>query len=167
MANLYLIGFMGAGKTTIGQAAAHRLARPFIDLDEWIARDAGTDIPAIFSREGEQDFRLRERRALEAVADCRAVVATGGGILTYEGNHALMEQSGIIVCLNRPIEMILGELDVSGRPMAAGGKEKIAALFERRRPLYQRATAYQIANDGDPEQAVEAIAVLAGEVLEW
>lgn len=167
MANLYLVGFMGAGKTTVGAAAAERLHRPFIDLDEWIARQAGVDIPMLFSREGEKGFRRREREALLAMENQEALVATGGGILTYEGNQKIMEKGGVIVCLNRPIQVILDELDVACRPMAAGGREQTLTLFEKRRPLYAQSTRYQIANHGEPEEAVEAVILVAREVLGW
>ena len=165
-ANLYLVGFMGAGKSTVGAAAARLLGREFIDLDQLIEAREGCGIPDIFARQGEEGFRLCEQQALRAVAEAGAVIATGGGILTWPGNRETMEESGVTVFLDRPLTAILGDLDTSARPMAAGGRERITSLYRRREGQY-RAAAHCIPNTGTLEQAAAAVAALAREVLAW
>ncbi len=164
--NLYLVGFMGAGKSTVGAEAARLLGRRFIDLDRVIETRTGCGIPDIFRRQGEGGFRLCEQQALFSIAQAGAVVATGGGILTYPGNREAMEASGIIAFLDRPLDAILQDLDTSERPMAAGGREQIAELYRQRENQY-RAVSYRIFNCGTLEDAAEAVAALAREVLSW
>lgn len=166
-ANLYLVGYMGAGKSTVGAAAARLLGREFIDLDQVIEAREGCGIPAIFERQGEGGFRLCEQKALRAVAESGAVVATGGGILTYPGNREAMEKSGVIVFLDRPLESILADLDTSARPMAAGGRERIVNLYRQREDQYRKAAQHRVANTGTLEDAAAAVAALAREVLLW
>ena len=165
-ANLYVVGYMGAGKSTVGAAAAKLLGRGFIDLDQVIETREGCGIPDIFARQGEAGFRVCEQEALRAVAESGAVVATGGGILTWPGTREAMENSGVIVFLDRPLESILADLDTSARPMAAGGRERITSLYRRREEQY-RTAAYCVPNIGTLEEAAAAVASLAREVLAW
>src|SRR3954454_23971388 len=90
-APIFLIGFMGSGKTTVGGLLAERLGWPFADLDDLIVRSAGLTVAEIFAREGEEGFRRRETEAVRAAAaGRRLVVATGGGAACREDNLALM-----------------------------------------------------------------------------
>ena len=165
--NLYLVGYMGAGKSTVGAAAARILGRPFADLDTIIVEREGRSIPDIFAADGEEGFRGCEQAALSSVEDRGQVIATGGGILTWPGNKEIMEKSGVIVFLDRPLEMILRDLDTSGRPMAAGGKQHIIDLYKKREPQYRGATAHHVLNVGTLQEAAEAVAAVAREVLAW
>ncbi|HEX4955871.1 MAG TPA: shikimate kinase [Thermoanaerobaculia bacterium] len=135
---IYLIGFMGAGKSEVGRNLATRLDLPFVDLDEEIARQAGKSIPSIFAEEGEAGFRSRETAALE---DLRgpAVVATGGGAPLDPANRARMRETGKLVWLNVDFDLILERLPPAartGRPLLA---DLAAArqLYQQRQPVYR------------------------------
>ena len=150
--NIYLIGMPSCGKSTIGRALAQRLERPFIDADEEIVRAHG-NIPDIFKKEGEEAFRTYESEILAEISKGHGrVIATGGGAVERERNVLNMRQNGVIVYLMRD----LSELSDEGRPLSQGGR--IAALYERRKPLYEGAADVVVKNDGTPAEAVERIA---------
>ena len=103
MKQIYLCGFMGCGKSTIGKALAKQLSIPYYDLDQLIEEKAGMPIPEIFSRFGEEHFRLLEREVLLASGQRKpAVIATGGGIFTNPENGRLIRSLGTVVFLNTP-----------------------------------------------------------------
>ena len=113
--NIVLIGMPGCGKTTVGQALAERLGRPFVDLDEELVRRAGRTIPEIFAHQGEAAFRALEH---EVVRDMGArtglVISTGGGVVTRRENFAPLRQNGVILHLRRALD----HLPVDGRPIS-------------------------------------------------
>lgn len=124
---IFLTGFMGAGKTTVGRELASRLGCPFVDLDDEIEREAGADVREIFAREGEAGFRERERGVFARVAARDpVVVAAGGGTFTRPENLELARAGGLVVWLNPEFATIVGRL---------GGLEK------DRRPLFRDETS--------------------------
>jgi shikimate kinase len=134
--NIVLTGMPGSGKTTIGRLLAKKLGMGFADTDAIVEEKHGA-IPEIFSREGEAAFRKYEREAAVKAAAMRdTVISTGGGIILGKSNMDALGASGTVVFLDRPLETLLSETDTSGRPLLAGGKEAIAALFEQRHGLY-------------------------------
>jgi len=150
--NICLIGMPSCGKTTIGRALAQRVGRPFIDVDEEIVRAHG-NIPDIFKREGEEAFRAYESATLAEICKGHGrVIATGGGAVECPRNISNMRQNGVIVYLMRDLSSLSDE----GRPLSQGGR--IAALYERRKPLYEGAADVVVRNDGTPAEAVERIA---------
>ncbi|MBR4653265.1 MAG: 3-dehydroquinate synthase [Kiritimatiellae bacterium] len=143
MHNLYLYGPPGSGKTTLGKLLSERLALEFLDLDRFIQNDAGMPVKAIFAAEGEEGFRAREKRALAEVAACdRAVVALGGGTLLDTENRALAEESGTVVCLDCPIDILRTHIDLTPgtRPLVNNGISDsgvaLEALMEKRASHY-------------------------------
>ncbi|MBE6708540.1 MAG: shikimate kinase [Ruminococcaceae bacterium] len=129
--SVFLIGMPGCGKSTIGKALSDICDREFIDTDEEITRTAGSCPAEIITEHGVDEFRRIETEVLRRVSTkCGAVIATGGGIVTRTENLRLMRQNGIVVFLERE----LSELATSGRPLSAGGVEK---LWEEREPLYR------------------------------
>lgn len=148
---IVLVGFMGSGKTTVGEKLAALLQARFIDLDAVIAEQAGMSIPDIFSREGEEGFRWRETRALESLrASEHAVIATGGGVVTVEENWPLMRRLGPVVFLRTQLRSALTRIgDGRGRPLAQGDdrEERMASLLTERTPLYEKAD-YIVDTDG-------------------
>jgi shikimate kinase len=143
-APIFLIGFMGSGKTTVGGVLAERLGWSFADLDDLIVRSAGLTVAEIFAREGEEGFRRRETEAVRAAAaGQRSVVATGGGAACREENLALMLSSCRVVALAvSAAEAVRRTGSRSGRPLLDGSADPLAAataLLSARQPFYARA----------------------------
>jgi shikimate kinase len=104
---VYLVGFMGAGKTTIGRELAGRLDIPFFDLDELIESSESMTVKEIFAAQGEPHFRKRERDLLRATKHLeRAVIATGGGTFTFEENIQFIKSEGFSVYLSAPYALL-------------------------------------------------------------
>lgn len=157
--NVYLIGMMGAGKSTVGRALARRLGREFIDCDREIVERTGVPIATIFEIEGEAGFRRRESAVLAELAALRgAVIATGGGAVLAEENRSLMRRSGTVVYLHATLDHLHERTrrDVA-RPLLATGDRRatLAALVEARDPLY-RETAHLVVESGAPSAAALA-----------
>jgi shikimate kinase len=143
MRNIYLIGFMGTGKTAAGKELAQKKKWRFVDLDELIELKEKRSIPDIFSCDGEPYFRRIEKRVLkEVAAEKKFVVACGGGIVLDKDNIRIMKETGIIICLTANLEVILKR--TSGclhRPLlnVARPKEQIELLLKLRAPYYAQA----------------------------
>lgn len=164
---IYLTGFMGAGKSTVGQRLAARLGCPFIDLDETIERQAGMRVREIFEMYGEPVFRRMEREALEAtLALPDAVIATGGGTVTFEANDRLIRENGLAVWLNLPFATIVervGGLGKEDRPLFRNETQALA-LYRERLPAYRRADlTVDMAPQEGPEEIAARIALRLGE----
>src|SRR5579859_3454986 len=108
MHNIFLIGLSGSGKSTVGRILAHKLNKPFFDLDALIESECGESISTIFTRFGEGYFRACESRVLAQIAqrEENAVIATGGGIVTKEENRSLMRTKGVCVYLQADPEIV-------------------------------------------------------------
>jgi len=144
--HIYLIGFMGAGKTTIGRLLADHLDRPFVDLDEMIVGRAALSIPQIFERFGEAYFRQLESDALRYLAPQDGkVIATGGGIILSEQNRAILKASGFSIYLEWPTELLYQRLlEDSDRPLVKAVPphqllSHIETMLRQRRPFYEQA----------------------------
>jgi shikimate kinase len=138
--NIYLVGLMGAGKTTVGRQLARRTGRRFIDSDHEIEARTGVSIPTIFEIEGEPGFRRREAQVIAELArESDLVLATGGGVVLNPANRAALA-SGVVVYLNAPPEMLFERTRHDrNRPLlqVADPLAKIAELFAQRDPLYR------------------------------
>ncbi|MCS6817828.1 MAG: shikimate kinase [Blastocatellia bacterium] len=155
---IFLVGFMGSGKTTVGRLLAEKLGYAFLDLDELIQEQAGLSIREIFARMGEGAFREMESRALrelEAWED--VVVALGGGAFVSEGNRREVKRLGVSVWLDCPLEVILARLSgTSDRPLYRSA-EQMRALLEARLPAYQQADLRVDAGSQAPEAVADEI----------
>ena len=161
-APIFLIGFMGSGKTTVGALLAEHLGWSFVDLDDLIVRSAGLTVAEIFAREGEEGFRRRETEAVRAAASGqRSVVATGGGAACREENLALMLGSGRVVALAvSAAEAVRRAGTRSGRPLLDGSTDPLAAaaaLLTGRQPFYARAHLEVETDRRTPDETVSAI----------
>ena len=154
----FLVGFMAAGKTTLGRVVAERLGLPFEDLDSWIEKSSGRTVSEIFAIEGESGFRARESEALvDVVRKCdRAVIATGGGAYTIEANRLLMRESGTVVWLDVPVEEIATRIQPGTRPLWTEPDEA-RLLHERRRTAYRLADHHLDLAKTEPEEAAERL----------
>jgi shikimate kinase len=138
--NIVLVGFMGAGKTTVGKRLAAKLGRTFVDMDQRIEEREGRSIAQIFAGDGEAYFRAAERDMVKALASQTGlVIAAGGGVVLDPDNLADFNRSGWVVCLAARPEVILRRVaDEEQRPLLAGQKEaRIREILEARRKLYE------------------------------
>lgn len=139
--NIYLIGMMGAGKTTIGRHLARRLRKRFVDADHEIEARTGASIPLIFEIEGEQGFRRRETEVIHQLSEERdLVLATGGGAVLDPDNRRCLARSGIVVYLSATPDLLWERTrHDKNRPLlqVADPRAKIAELYAQRDPLYR------------------------------
>ena len=139
--NVYLIGPMGSGKTTIGQRLAKKLGLEFLDSDHELEAQTGASVSLIFDVEGEKGFRDRETRMLEDLTGRRGVlVATGGGAVMRKENRNLLGSSGLVIYLRTSVAQQLQRLRRDrSRPLlqTSDRKEKLTRLAEERNPLYE------------------------------
>lgn len=140
--NIFLVGSMGAGKSTIGKQLAKNLRKEFLDSDHEIERRTGVDIPYIFDLEGEEGFRRRERQVIEELTQEKDIVlATGGGAVLDADNRAALVARGFVVYLYAPIDLLVERTARDrNRPLLAGGdpRERLEALMAERDPLYRQ-----------------------------
>lgn len=147
--NLYLIGFSGSGKSTVGRDVARALGWAFIDTDDEIVRKSGTGIDSIFKDVGEEGFREVEHAVLAEIAQQgHMVVSTGGGIVTEERNRKLMAESGVVVCLEARPETIAGRV--------ASGTGPVRPLIQAGRPEeHQEERQSEHGSDHQPRPVAE------------
>jgi shikimate kinase len=167
--NIFLVGMMGAGKSTVGKAIARRLGRDFIDCDREIIERTGVPIATVFEIEGEEGFRRRETSVLADLARRRAaVIATGGGAVVAEENRRLMRDSGTVVYLRASVDHLHERTrHDSNRPLLAGGNRRatLAALLEARESLYLDAAHVVVESGGQSATSLAAKVIQALESL--
>ncbi len=158
MTRIFLVGFMGAGKTTVGRLLAEKLGFAFLDLDEEIQKEVGLSIREIFERMGEAAFRDMESRMLRRLAAIdNVVVALGGGTFVREENRQRVRQLGISVWLDCPIEIILRRVEgKADRPLYRSA-EQMRELWRARLPAYRQADLRVDAGEEEPEAIVQQI----------
>lgn len=153
MKRIVLMGFMGAGKSTVGRRLAKALSCKFIDTDEYIEKEQGRKISDIFAKDGEQAFRDMETNLLKRLQDSREefVLSIGGGMPVREENRELLRKIGTVVYLKTSKEEIIRR--VSGdtnRPLLQGGalEEKVVSLMKAREPIYLETAHKVLCTDG-------------------
>lgn len=165
--NIYLIGFMGSGKSTAGKRIASLLRWKFTDIDKLVEKNEGMTIPEIFSSAGEERFRMAEGEALKEVSHrTRTVVACGGGTPCSEENMMIMKSTGVTVYLRLPVETLVSRLNHSGnrRPLLREARDSelhamVQELLDKRSSWYEQADLV-IDSDNVPEE--EMTALIAG-----
>ena len=170
--NVYLIGFRGSGKTTVGKRLAERLGLSAIDSDDLIEQAAGVSIREIFQSEGESGFRDREQQVVEQLAgqcvQSPRVVSLGGGAILREANRQALASSGVCIWLTaspaKLVERMRGDQATAARRPALSqlsDYDEVVAILAAREPLYA-ATAQKSVNTEDT--TVEAI---CDEIVDW
>ncbi len=161
---IYLTGFMGTGKSTIGRMLADRLGWDFVDLDAAIEAAEQTTIAQLFETQGEPEFRRIEREMLKKIVQriergMPSVVALGGGTFVQEQNASLVNEHGISVWLDCPVEILHARIDeAESRPLARD-PERFRSLYHERQAAYGRAN-HRVSSDCEWEEAVDAILAL-------
>ena len=165
---VYIIGFMGSGKTTAGRKLASALEWSFTDLDEEIEKEQKKSIEKIFTESGEKHFRILEYEALRNLESARnIVISTGGGAPCYHGNIDFMKKTGIVIYLKMSVAEIIRRLEgqQDSRPLVKGLEgdkliEYIETKLTEREPYYNQAGITE--NGSDPD-----IARLADRIKEY
>lgn len=152
--HIFIVGFMGSGKTTTGRLLADRLGLPFLDLDSEIQRLRGLTIPEIFTLDGEESFRETESQALRtAIQRKRSVIALGGGAFAPAGNRTVIQRCGISIWLRIDLQAAWQRCSLSSRPLAQD-YDTFARLFAERQGTYARADLVVDVNKHDPASVV-------------
>ena len=164
-----LTGFMGSGKTTVGEVLADFLGCPFFDLDALIVKKAGRSIPEIFADGGEAAFRTLEakvlRQAVEKYAESTAILSLGGGTLGTPASARLVAEKTTCIYLRASVDTLAARLapEAAGRPLLRGApdlRERIAALLAGREDVYASTAHVTVDTDGlSPEQIADEIVI--------
>lgn len=172
MGLIFLVGYMGCGKSTLGRRLARRLGVPFVDTDARVEEREGATVSDLFRYEGEQRFREIEREVLDAAiaGNDSAVISTGGGLPVWGDNMARMNAAGCTVYLRRSAENIAGRLSPYGRrkrPRLQGlNDEELVAFMTRdmasREPFYSRAKLILACDSLPDDELVERIVAHVG-----
>ena len=157
---IYLVGFMGAGKTTVARALGRRLGWRVEDIDERIETRERRSVASIFAQHGEAYFRQQERQTLsELLPQRQIVIATGGGTFAEPDNRALMLADGAVVWLDVPLSRVFERVPADGRRPLAADRVQMEQLYARRRLAYAEAHVRIDGTDPVPE--------VVAQLLEW
>ena len=151
MTNIFLVGPMGSGKSTVGRALARRIGYRFIDSDREIEERCGVDIPTIFEYEGEQGFRDREAHIIEELTALSSIVlATGGGAILRDANRQHLMNRGCVILLRVDIKEQLRRVSFNAnRPLlqTEDPEARLRTLMQEREPIYNSISHFQISTD--------------------
>lgn len=156
--NIFFVGLMGAGKTTIGRQLAKQLNKTFYDSDHEIERRTGVNIPLIFELEGEEGFRRREAVVIEKLTQMKNIVlATGGGAILLRENRENLKSNGTVIYLRAHVnELWQRTHNDKNRPLlqTKNPREKLEQLFEERDPLYKEIASIVLDTGGQPVNGI-------------
>lgn len=152
MKPIFLCGFMGCGKSTVGKILGNKMGVTCVDLDKYIEDNEGMTIPEIFEKKGEEYFRKAESQALADFAEIGGIVATGGGTLLTEENGDIAKNAGMVVFIDTYFETCYNRIkDDPHRPIAVNStKQQLKERFDYRRPLYIAHSHIQISGGYPP-----------------
>jgi shikimate kinase len=157
---LYLVGFMGAGKTSVARALGRRLGWRTEDIDERIEARERRTVASIFAQQGEPHFRQLERQVLsDLLPERNVVVATGGGTFAEADNRALMLADGSVAWVDVPLQVVLNRVPADGRRPLAADRAQLEQLYFRRQLTYAQA---HVRIDG-----AQPIPAVVERLLEW
>ncbi|WP_457679490.1 shikimate kinase [Thermovibrio sp.] len=160
MKKLVLIGFMGSGKSTIGELLSRKTGFKFLDLDWEIVKREGKEIAQIFKERGEKAFRKVEREVLKELLERKEnlIIATGGGTPAYENNIELINSKGTSIFLKTDFETLWKRIsNDEKRPLVKLGKEKVKELYLKRLSFYERAELKVECEGKGPEEVAREI----------
>jgi shikimate kinase len=158
--NISLIGFMGCGKTTVGQILAKKLGYSFKDIDAVIEEQEGKTVTEIFHCRGEQDFRASEKSVLSEIQkDKKTVYACGGGVVLDPANCDTLSRNSLVIWLYASLKSCLQRVDPHSRPLLGAREqgENVEVLFQTRIPYYARTSDLVVSSEKNPEKTAENI----------
>lgn len=168
---IILIGFMGSGKSSVGQLIAQRIGCPFRDTDRLVIRETGLEISELFAEKGEAFFRDRETAALRSLAgEQNCVIATGGGIVTVAENRTLLGELGFVVFLKADEETIFARVSRNQkRPLLQtdNPRQSLHDLLEKRLPLYEAAAHFTVDTSGRSHREIADEIMAASADFSW
>ncbi|AGX41699.1 shikimate kinase [Clostridium saccharobutylicum] len=151
---IVIIGMPGSGKTTIGKKLGKELSLKFFDMDEYIQESTGKTILQLFEN-GEDYFRDIETETCKDLMKYENVlISTGGGVIKKAKNIDILKEESLIIFLDRSVDRILSDVDVSQRPLLKDGKEKVIRLYEERYELYKKYADEIVVNDSDIDEII-------------
>jgi len=158
--NVILVGFMGAGKSSVGRLLARRMGRCFVETDDMITAREGRSIPQIFAERGEAHFRALEEETVRSLAlKSGDVIATGGGLYCREGRPEALRAMGTVVWLTGDFDVLYERARRMGeRPMLAGrARDEVAAIYHAREAYYRQADLTVDTTDRNTDQVVTQV----------
>ena len=155
-----IIGMPGCGKSTLGKLLAKELQYNFCDMDIYIEKSSNKTIPELFN-EGEEVFREWETKAcIDLVKKERIIISCGGGVVKKNENIQLFQKDCIILFIDRSVEDIIMDVNVSIRPLLKDGTSKLYELYDERYEMYKKAADVRIENSGRIKDVVKEIELL-------
>ncbi|MEE5992518.1 MAG: shikimate kinase [Oscillospiraceae bacterium] len=140
---VFLCGFMGCGKSTVGARMAKEMDCPFVDMDSYIEEKAGMTIPEIFEKHGEPYFRDLETEAIRELAGREGVIACGGGAMLRNENAKIARAHGIVLMLDVPFNLCYQRIANTDRPIVRRStKQQLYKLYEQRKNIYRRHSSH-------------------------
>ena len=165
---IFLCGFMGCGKSTIGERLAKKLNCPFIDMDDYIEQKAGMKIPQIFEQFGEPHFRDLETQAVRDLSGQKGVISCGGGAMLRDVNAEIARKSGNVVLLDVPFKTCYYRIADSDRPIVRKNtRQQLEDLYNKRYVIYKAHATHIVDASRTPAGTVnEILSVLGMELKE-
>ncbi|WP_457640956.1 shikimate kinase [Persephonella sp.] len=159
MKNIYLVGFMGSGKSTIGKLLAKETGYRFVDIDKEIEKNEDMSIKEIFSSKGEKYFRDLEKKMIKNFVEKKGfIVSTGGGLGADKENMELMKKKGVVIWLDVSLDTVLKRCgEDENRPLLKKSRNDLEKLFEKRKQIYASADIHIDVNNKTPDQIVKEI----------
>ncbi len=159
MKAVYLCGFMGCGKSTIGKILARRSGCGFVDMDDYIVEREGMTIPQIFADKGEQYFRDTETAVIRELAEKNAVIACGGGAMLKKENSEIAAENGVVVYIDIPFEVCYERISGdANRPLVVNNsKEQLEEIYNSRIPVYKENSTVTVDGIGSAEEIAARI----------
>ena len=156
---LYLCGFMGCGKTTVGKALANKLHMTYTDMDSFIVQCERMSIANIFSSMGESYFRQRETLAIGQLGDLGGIIACGGGAMLKEENARIASEKGKIVYIDTPFDVCYRRIegDTSRPLVVSNSRQSLEDLYNTRKKLYEANSTFTVKGTGSPDEIADSI----------
>lgn len=164
MKTIYLCGFMGCGKTTVGTLLAQKLNCGFFDMDAYITEKEKMEIPQIFAEKGEKYFREAETEAIRVLAEKNGVIACGGGAMLKKENADIASSAGTVVYIDVSFETCYSRISGDkNRPIVMNNtKEELEIIYDGRAPVYSENASVTVSGDGSAEEIAERIIAAIG-----